>query len=147
MSTSSGEDTPTRLRVSVTSFGEFVGASSSGCFECVQRQVETRQQPFVPGGDFYQAFSWGLVAGRTAGADELVMQRCVAAQRSEVRKRHYEVLASHWINLKHLHLPLVDVERSTWRNPSRRPSCGVMPTSRDAAQAYAQLGRRLARAA
>ncbi len=70
MRPSSGEDTPTRLRIGVTSFGEFVGASSRGRFDCVQRQVEMRRHPFVPGGDFYQAFNRALVAGRRSGADE-----------------------------------------------------------------------------
>ncbi len=46
------------------------------------------------------------------------MQRCIATQRLEVRKQHYETLARHWLNLKHLHLPLIDVGRSTWRTAS-----------------------------
>lgn len=118
LSRNSGEDTRTRLRVGVNNFAEFVSASSSGRFACVQRQVETRQQPFVPGGDFYQAFSRALIAGRRSGADELIMRRCVVTQRSEVRKRHYDVLVGHWLNLKRLHLPLIDVARSTWQTSS-----------------------------
>lgn len=109
-----GSATP---RVGMSSFVE--------CLDCVRRQVEVYAGPYKPGAAFYQDFTDALVAGRRSGTDELSLQRCVRAQRDEIRQAHFDQLRRYWLDMPELHLPFVPLGKTQWETPSL--TVGVKP--------------------
>lgn len=116
-------------RITLTTFAEYLTARSSARIDCVRQQIRTYEQDYHPGPSFYQDFIEGVVKGRQTGADHLVLQSVVQAQRNEARHDHYTALAEHWLAMSKLHLPLVQCDRAIWTTPwlavSVRPDFAV----------------------
>jgi len=121
------------LRVSLTTFAEYLTASASSKIDCVKDQIQIYSKDYQRGPWFYHAFVDGVVKGRTSGADHLVMQATVNSQRDDPKRQHYEVLAKHWLALTDLHQPLVGYGRAEWLTPtlavSIRPDFVILGTN------------------
>ena len=116
-------------RITLTTFAEYLTAGSSARIDCIRQQIRTYEQEYHPGPSFYQDFVEAVVKGRQTGADHLVLQNVVHAQRNDARHDHYATLAEHWLAMSGLHLPLVQCGRAVWATPwlavSVRPNFAV----------------------
>lgn len=109
--------TPRVPKVTLTTFTEYLTATSSAQIDCVFQQIRTYEQNYQPGPAFYKDFVEAVVKGRATGADHLVLQRVIQAQRNEVRRDHYTALAEHWLAISALRLPIAPYGRATWATP------------------------------
>jgi hypothetical protein len=116
-------------RITLTTFAEYLTARSSARIDCVRQQIRTYEQNYHPGPSFYRDFVDAVVKGRRTGADHLIFQHVVQAQRNDVRRGHYATLAEHWLAMPKLHLPLVTCGRAVWTTPrltvSVRPDLAI----------------------
>lgn len=130
---SGSNDTPHVPKVGLTTFAAYLTASSGKRIDCIRDQIRTRSRDFRPGPAFYQDMIDAMKRGRSSGADELAMQRVIAAQSDGPRRDHYTQLADHWLALRELRLPLVAFGSATWRAPSLSVSIRPEFAVRDAA--------------
>jgi hypothetical protein len=113
----SQSNTPQVPKVGLTTFASYLTATSSERIDCVRQQIKIYGQSYQPGPAFYGDFVEAVRRGRRTGADELVMQRVVAAKPSGPRKGHYSDLARHWLALRELRLPITASGSAIWRTP------------------------------
>src|SRR5258708_29022367 len=91
----SQNDTPHVPKVGLTTFATYITASSGRRIDCIRDQIRTYNHDYRPGPAFYQDFVDAMKRGRCTGADELAMQRVIAAQSDGPRRDHYKQLAHH----------------------------------------------------
>jgi hypothetical protein len=128
----SQSNTPQVPKVGLTTFASYLTATSSERIDCVRQQIRIYGQKYQPGPAFYGDFVDAVRRGRVTGADELVLQRVIAAQPDGPRKEHYSALARHWLALPELRLPLAPTSGTIWLTPrlavSIRPDFAVTET-------------------
>lgn len=122
-------NTPQVPKVGLTTFASYLAARSSERIDCIRQQIRIYGQTYQPGPAFYGDFIEAVRQGRITGADELVLQRVIAAQSDGPRKNHYCDLARHWLALAELRLPIVPSGGTIWHTPrlavSIRPDFAV----------------------
>lgn len=111
----SQSNTPLIPKVGLTTFASYLTATSSERIDCVRQQIRIYGQSYQPGPAFYGDFVDALRRARVTGADELVMQRVIAAQPEGPRKEHYRQLAHHWLAVSELRLPIAPSGGAIWR--------------------------------
>lgn len=128
----SQSNTPQVPKVGFTTFASYLTATSSERIDCVRQQIKIYGQPYHPGPAFYHDFVAAVRRGRVTGADELILQRVIAAQPDGPQKEHYGDLARHWLALPELRLPVAPTGGTIWRTPrlavSIRPDFAVSKT-------------------
>lgn len=129
----SQSNTPQVPKVGLTTFASYLTATSSDRIDCIRQQIRIYAQTYQPGPAFYGDFVEAVRRGRVTGADELVLQRVIAAQPDGPRKEHYADLARHWLAVPELRLPIAPTGRAIWRTPrlavSIRPDFAVAETN------------------
>lgn len=129
----SQSNTPQVPKVGLTTFASYLTATSSERIDCVRQQIKIYGQNYQPGPAFYGDFVEAVRRGRVTGADELVLQRVIAAQPDGPRKEHYGHLARHWLALPELRLSIAPTGGTIWRTPrlavSIRPDFAVTETN------------------
>src|SRR5579871_5278463 len=114
----SQNDTPDVPKVTLTTFARYLTASSGKRIECIRGQIRTYDHDYRPGPAFYQDFVDAIKRGRRTGADELAMQRVIAAQADGPRRDHYTELAGHWLALNEMRLEMVQCGSAIWQTSS-----------------------------
>jgi len=118
-------NTPQVPKVGLTTFANYLTATSSERIDCVRQQIRIYGQTYVPGPAFYKDFVEAVRRGRVESADELRMRRVVSAQSEGPRRQHYADLARHWLAMDTLRLPGAPCGSATWQTP--RLTVGVRP--------------------
>jgi hypothetical protein len=125
-------NTPQVLKVGLTTFARYLTATSSERIDCVRQQIRIYDQNYQPGPAFYRDFVEAVRRSRASGADELVLQRVIAALPDGPRKEHYGDLARHWLALPELRLPIASAGGTIWRTSrlavSIRPDFAIHET-------------------
>jgi hypothetical protein len=116
---------PSKPRVGMSGFAEYLTAGTSRRIDCVRQQIETYAESYRPGAAFYKEFIDAVVAGRRNGTDAASLQDCIESQRVDARRAHYSLLREHWLAMPMLHRPLQAVGRARWEVDSL--AVGVSP--------------------
>lgn len=109
-------------RISLSTFGEFVVAPTSGKIIAVQQAVVLYGRDYNPALDFYRPWREAATEALTFGDDALRLRRA-ESEAGGVAARHFRELTQGWLLLRAKHriaVPTQVARNVVWR-PPRRP--------------------------